>query len=228
MPIKVGIVGNYGTGKSSSILPIGNHKGLPPENTLIINSLGKDLPIKGFNKMYNMGRQNIKSNLDVNNLTKFIYDVYSKKENIKYVVIDDFIYLTTKHLIDKAKEHSFTKYNETAGNVGALMNALNSFSDDVFVFVMFHQELDEYGLRVRSASKMIDKLMNLEGLFTYILFTDTSVGDDGKVSYEFITNTTTNSQGILVPAKSPLGCFEDIRIPNDLGLVVDKINEYRS
>lgn len=228
MPIKVGIVGNYGTGKSSSILPIGNHKGLPPENTLIINSLGKDLPIKGFNKMYNKEKQNIKSNLEVSTLTNHIYNTYNKMENVKYVVIDDFIYLTTKHLIDKAEEHSFTKYNKTAGLVGGLMNALNSFGDDVFVFVMFHQELDEYGLRVRSASKMIDKLMNLEGLFTYILFTDTTVDHEGKVSYQFITNTTTNSNGVVVPAKSPLGCFDDIRIPNDLGLVVDKINEYRS
>lgn len=228
MPIKVGIVGNYGTGKSSSILPIGDHKGLPPENTLIINSLGKDLPIKGFSKMYNKEKKNIVFPKDVSSLTNHINEVYSKMENVKYVVIDDFIYLTTKHLIDKAEEHSFTKYNATAGKIGGLMNALNSFGDDVFVFVMFHQELDEYGLRVRSASKMIDKLMNLEGLFTYVLFSDTTVDHEGKVAYTFITNTTNNSQGVMVPAKSPLGCFDDIRIPNDLGLVVDKINEYRS
>lgn len=227
MPIKIGIVGNYGTGKSSSILPIGDHKGLPPENTMIINSLGKDLPIKGFNKLYNKEKKNIVFPTDVSQASTWIKDHISKMQHVKYVVIDDFIYLTTKHLIDQAEVQGFTKYNATAGKVGNLMNSLNSLGDDVFVFVMFHQELDEHGLRVRSASKMIDKLMNLEGLFTYVLFTDATVGDDGKVSYTFITNTTNNSQGVLVPAKSPLGCFDDIRIPNDLGLVVEKVNEYR-
>lgn len=228
MPIKVGIVGNYGSGKSTSIMPVAGHKGLNPDETLIINSLGKDLPVKGFNKMYNKEKKNIVKPADVNQATTWIRDHISKMKHIKNIVIDDFIYLTTKHLIEQAEVASFQKYNTTVGRIGSVMNALDCLDDDVFVFVMFHQEVTEQGtMRVKSASKMIDSLMNLEGIFTYVLFTDTSVDDNGRAEYSFITNTTNNSQGVLIPAKSPIDCFPKLRIPNDLGLVVDYIKAFR-
>lgn len=43
------------------------------------------------------------------------------------------------------------------------------------------------------------------------------------MSYQFITN----NDGQL-PAKSPLGMFDSLTIPNDLGLVSEKIDAYNN
>ena len=54
-----------------------------------------------------------------------------------------------------------------------------------------------------------------------ILYATCSKGANGVMEYNFVTN----NNGIF-PARSPIGMFDDIMIPNDLGLVSDKVNEY--
>lgn len=70
--------------------------------------------------------------------------------------------------------------------------------------------------------KLLDNAINIEGLFTYVLFTHVEFDEDTqRGTYSFVTNndgTTT--------AKTPMDCFVDRLIPNDLQFVVDKINEY--
>lgn len=67
---------------------------------------------------------------------------------------------------------------------------------------------------------MIDNVITIEGLFTYVLFTQIE-NNDGITSYNFITQ----SDGTTT-AKTPLGCFDTVLIPNDLQYVIDKINEF--
>lgn len=64
-------------------------------------------------------------------------------------------------------------------------------------------------------------MITVEGLFTYVLFTSNKVNDEGIMEYKFITNTDgTNT------AKTPMGCFDELSIDNDLQLVFDRIDEY--
>ena len=44
-----------------------------------------------------------------------------------------------------------------------------------------------------------------------------------KAHYYFVTNKTSE-----YPSKSPIGMFDDIYIPNDLGYVADKIDEFNN
>lgn len=69
---------------------------------------------------------------------------------------------------------------------------------------------------------MLDSVITLEGLFTYVLFTKV-VREDGTnaVNYKFLTN----SDGTCT-AKSPMGLFDEFLIDNDLALVINKIIEY--
>jgi hypothetical protein len=70
---------------------------------------------------------------------------------------------------------------------------------------------------------MIDNMITMEGLFTYVLFTTRLVNDDGIVEYKFITNSDgTNT------AKTPMGCFDSVLIDNDLQYVFNKIDEYNN
>lgn len=67
---------------------------------------------------------------------------------------------------------------------------------------------------------MLDSLITIEGLFTYVLFTKVTNGDNGT-EYRFVTNNDGSST-----AKTPMGLFEERFIDNDLKLVIDRINEY--
>lgn len=70
---------------------------------------------------------------------------------------------------------------------------------------------------------MLDNMITVEGLFTYVLFTHLQTNERGEVSYYFITQSDgTNT------AKTPLDCFETRLIPNNLQYVVDKINEFNN
>ena len=46
-----------------------------------------------------------------------------------------------------------------------------------------------------------------------------------NVNYRFVTNRTI-VDGIEIPAKSPMGLFSELFMPNDLQIVTDRINEY--
>lgn len=49
---------------------------------------------------------------------------------------------------------------------------------------------------------------------------------DDKLEYGFVTNRTLDPRGFEIPAKSPVGMFENLFIPNDMGLVIEKIKKY--
>ena len=70
-------------------------------------------------------------------------------------------------------------------------------------------------------TKMLDQVITLEGLFTYVFFTEVGHDDEGKPSYQF----KTNSDGTCT-AKSPMGLFTDLLIDNDLNFIINKIKEY--
>lgn len=66
-------------------------------------------------------------------------------------------------------------------------------------------------------------MITVEGLFTYVLFTDVQPDSNGAINYSFITKSDgTNT------AKTPLDCFETTKIPNDLQYVIDKITEFNN
>lgn len=68
---------------------------------------------------------------------------------------------------------------------------------------------------------MLDSVITLEGLFTYVLFTRVVLNENNEPSYRFVTN----SDGTCT-AKTPMGLFSDILIDNDLDAVIKRIKEY--
>ena len=59
------------------------------------------------------------------------------------------------------------------------------------------------------------------GLLTVCLYTLVEENKDGSATYSFVTNRYRK-----MPAKSPDGMFAELKIPNNLQLVVDTLNEY--
>jgi hypothetical protein len=69
---------------------------------------------------------------------------------------------------------------------------------------------------------MLDNKITLEGLFTVILYGKQGYDMEAKKpTKQFVTNFDGE-----YPAKSPIGMFNDLYIPNDLGLVAQTIDRY--
>lgn len=75
--------------------------------------------------------------------------------------------------------------------------------------------------------KMLSDKVNLAGLFTIVLYTNVKTNMQGT-TYSFVTNQYIDDRGIYVMAKSPGGMFDEKLIPNDMGFVLQKVEEYNN
>lgn len=216
----IGIVGPTGTGKSTSI------KHLDPKETYIINVAKKELPFKGAEKLYNAENKNYKEVDDANEITRLLRTISEKAPHIKNIIIEDSNYIMGFNMMAKATETGFTKFTIMARDMVDLFREARRLRDDLKVFYFTHPETVEdageiIGYKIKTAGKMIDNQIVLEGLLTVCLYTFVEDSKDGSANYYFLTNRFRK-----YPAKSPDGMFDDIKIPNNLQTVVDKINEY--
>jgi hypothetical protein len=216
----IGIVGATGTGKSTAI------KHLDPKETYIINVAKKELPFKGSEKLYNSENKNYKEIDDANEISRLLRNISDKAPHIKNIIIEDSNYIMGFNIVSKATETGFTKFSLMAKDMVDLFREARKLRDDITVFYLTHPETiedggDIIGYKIKTAGKMIDNQVLLEGLLTVCLYTLVEENKDGSASYNLVTNRYKK-----LPAKSPAGMFEDVKIPNNLQFVVDKINEY--
>jgi energy-coupling factor transporter ATP-binding protein EcfA2 len=216
----IGIVGPTGTGKSTSI------KHLNPKETYIINVAKKELPFKGAEKLYNAENKNYKEVDDANEITRLLKTISEKAPHIKNIIIEDSNYIMGFTVVSKATEVGYTKFSILAKDMVELFREARKLRDDLKVFYFTHPETIEdggeiIGYKIKTAGKMIDNQVVLEGLFTVCLYTHVEEAKDGTINYSFLTNRFRK-----YPSKSPDGMFAEIKIPNNLQTVVDAINEY--
>ena len=204
------ILGESGTGKSCSI------RNLPPEKTFVIKSIDKDLPFKGGNKFHlrvsdNAGQ--IKQWLAQANL----------KDGIKVIIIDDFQYIMCnewmRSLMDKqTKDSEFHKYKKIGHDAWSILMDAMRMRDDISVFILSHTEQDQWGkTKIKTIGKLLDEKVTLEGLVTICLHTKV---EGGKYYLETVNNGSNT-------VKSPMGLFNESKIPNDLNMVIESINIYK-
>ena len=216
----IGIVGATGTGKSTSI------KHLDPKETYVINVAKKELPFKGADKLYNAENKNYKEVDDANEITRLLRTISEKAPHIKNIIIEDSNYIMGFNMIAKATEVGYTKFTLMAKDMVELFREARKLREDLTTFYFTHPETIEdggeiVGYKIKTAGKLIDNQIVLEGLLTICLYTCVDEAKDGGTTYSFLTNRYKK-----YPAKSPDGMFSEIKIPNNLQLVVDKVNEY--
>ena len=216
----IGIVGETSTGKSTSI------KYLNPDETYIINVAKKELPFKGSEKMYNAEKKNYKEVDDANEISRLLKTISEKATHIKNIVIEDSNYIMGFNMVAKATETGYQKFSLMAKDMVDLFRTARMLRDDIIVFYFTHPEVIEdsgeiIGYKIKTAGKLIDNQVLLEGLMTVCLYTFVEEQKDGTANYSFVTNRFRK-----FPAKSPAGMFDEIKIPNNLQVVIDKVNEY--
>jgi len=225
----IAVVGKSGSGKSTSIgqIPELGIKGLNPKTTVIINVAGKDLPFRGWTKVYGgdikSGGNYIETS-DAETVSKVIKYVSESRPDIKDVIIEDGQFIMSFEFMRRAKESGYGKFADIGVNMAKVLESARTTRKDLKVYFMWHPEEDkDLGYKMLTVGKMVNDYLTLEGLFTVILYTNIVKGNDNKVNYQFVTNNDGKS-----PAKSPVGMFKETYIPNDLAFVSQSIDQYNS
>lgn len=218
------VLGKSGTGKSSSV------RGLNPEETLIINVLGKRLPFKGSNGMYNAEKKNLFRIDNYMQVINLLESCNKAAPHIKNIVIDDAIYIMRKEFFQRAKETGYGKFTELAMHFQQLISTCEQLRDDINVFFLLHSEdiiSDKTitGFKVATVGQLLDNQYNPVEVVPMVLYSGIKYDDRGNAAYGFYTHRFMDGV-VEIPAKSPADMFEEDFIPNDLGMVVRAMNEY--
>lgn len=222
------VVGESGSGKSTSL------RNLDSTKTFIVNVARKALPFKGYKKNYITLYQDTETKKFVGNLyntssveqiAKIFKLIDKGMPHIKYVIIDDSQYLMSFEAMDRAFEKGYDKFTQIAQHFYSILKEAMDMRDDLKIFILTHSEntgdVLNPNYKIKTVGKMIDNMITVEGLFTYVLFTARLKDDDGNINYKFMTQSDgTNT------AKTPMGCFKELYIDNDLKYVFDSIDNY--
>jgi predicted peroxiredoxin len=229
------IVGYSGTGKTTSA------ENLPPEETVIISLLGKELPFSGWQKNYltpeaakEQGKKpnfyTAENGKQVIQIFKGLKEAIQKGRNVKNIFIDDGTFAMTNDFMARIDEEGWDKWKEMAHAIFFMVDAAKHMPNDIYIFFTWHPEIEKTGnvfgqqliQKARTLGKLFDeKIGGIEPLFTTVLYTHMDhKSPDPSNKYFFMT------QGVGNTAKSPKDMFGRILIPNDLKLVKDRMIAY--
>lgn len=216
------IAGKTGTGKTSSI------RTLDPKETLILRVINRTLPFK-FNGIYGREQKNMMLTPSYEDVLKAL-EWANKQAHIKNVVITDGTYIIRQEYFKKAQQQGYNKYTEFAVHMQQILKAIQDCREDMKVFMEYHVEnvVNDNGAteyKPSTVGKLLDNQYNILENVDIVLFAQPQY-EDKQIKYGFFTNRTLDRNGAEIPAKSPMGMFEDMFIPNDLALVVKAIDEY--
>ena len=217
------LLGKSGTGKSTSI------KTLDPDETVIVNVLGKKLPFKGSGNLYSIEKKNLFRVEDYQQMINLL-QACNGQARIKNIILDDCIYIMRKEYFKRAKEAGYTKYTELAQHFQQIISTCEQMRDDINVFVILHSEdiqseKTTVGYKVSTIGQLLDSQYNPIEVVPMVLYSAIKFDEKGNPTYGFYTHATMEGT-IQIPAKTPDEMFKEDFIPNDLGAVVKAMNEY--
>jgi hypothetical protein len=210
------ILGESGTGKSTSL------RNLPPEETLVINVLGKPFPFRGAKSKYKPLSQdgltgNYYASDDPSKIQRLIKKVNDERPEIKYLVLDDFGFTISHSFMRKSHINGFGKFADIARETFGVFEAIQGMRDDLHCIMIMHTEVDQNGRhKAKTIGKAIDNYVNIEGTFTYVFHALTAEGN-----YFFLTNNDGQHT-----CKTPKDCFEEMKVDNDLYEIIKVIKAY--
>ena len=216
------ICGKTGTGKTTAI------RNLNPKETVILRVINRTLPFK-FSGKYGKEQKNMFSTPSYEDVLKGLQWA-DKQANVKNIIITDGTYVIRQEFFKKASIKGYEKFTEMAVHMQQILQAIQNLRDDIKVFLEYHVEsntTDSGAIELKPATvgKLLDEKYNILENVDIALFTNPEINDK-EITYGFVTNRTVDRNGAEIPAKSPLGMFEETFIPNDLAIVVKAIDDY--
>lgn len=228
----IAVITPSGFGKSTSYnkIPELGIEGVNPQETLLINVKDKPLPARGWKKNYTPFdltqpplTGNYLATTDHALIIKTMNYFDAKRPDIKNIIIDDGQYLMAEEFMANALKTGFEKFSKMAKNMYDVINAGIKLRHDMnFIFLCHEEEVKDGTFRMKTIGKMLDEKVTLEGLFTIVFYGKTTFNSTEKKSTkQFVTNFDGS-----YPAKSPVGMFPELYIPNDLGAALKIVNSY--
>ena len=171
------LAGFSNSGKSTSL------KYLDHSETFIVSCTNKQLQIPGFRKKYKkvaIEDKKLVGNWLVSNsyekIHKILDIVNRTRPDIKTVVIDDINYCLSGEIMDNALVKGYEKFTMQAKNYYDLITSAGELRDDLTVVFISHIINDGTDIdpqyKMYSSGKMLDKTVNIDGLFSYIIYSE--------------------------------------------------------
>ncbi len=230
---KILILAKSGFGKTTSLgeIPEIGLTGLNPKETYLISCVNKPLPFRNSKAYVITTPDKLKDgNRVITNNAKEIAEIINNLSQSPYknIVLDDANYPSQDYYMANALKGGWDVPKTIGYHMGLIFNAINSIPETKNFIMLAHYEEykdkngDSISYKYKSTGNMIDGYIVPEGKFEIVLY--------GKASFDVkerksIREFVTNDDGTY-PAKSPFGMFNNLYIPNDLGYVINKIEEY--
>lgn len=229
------VLARSGFGKTFSIGHIEQlgHKGLNPQETYVISVTSKPLTFPKSRELYKVVPINAMQDgnrVITNNPEQVAYAIEALLQSpFKNIVVDDFNYLMQDYYMDNALKGGWDTPKKIGYFMGKIFAAIEKYGDsDKNIIILAHgeevpQQDGRVYIKLKTTGKMVDEYCTPEGKFDVTLIGRSRYDAANKsVIKEFLTN----EDEFYASAKSPYGMFDSLYIPNDLGLVVDKVEEY--
>lgn len=223
------LAGLSNSGKSTSL------RTLDPKSTFIISCTNKQLQIPGFRKKYpkvEVKEGKLVGNWLVSNnyaqIEKILKAINKTRPDIKVIVLDDINYLLSNETFENAQTKGYEKFTILAKNYYDLLTDCQLLNDNLTVVVVSH--IENFGtdvdpqFRLWTTGKMLTNQINLDGMFSYIIYSERYIDDDDdEVHYRFKTRTDGNDT-----CRSVSGCFTEKYVEPDMKAIIDRINTFES
>lgn len=149
------------------------------------------------------------------------------RTEITTIVIDDLNYCLSGEIMENALTKGYEKFTVQAKNYYDLIMKAHNLREDLTVVLVSHiindgTDMDPQ-LKLYTSGKMLDKTVNIDGLFSYIIYSERFVNENDEVEYRFKTRTDGNDT-----CRSVAGCFEEKYIAPNLQYVIDTINKFEN
>lgn len=236
---KILVLCDSGFGKSTSLGKIDGLgiKGLKPTETLIISCSDKDLPFPGwannYKKITTSSSGDVEGNFITTNdpatINKTIRYFLKNRPEIKNYVIDDFNFIMQDYYLDHAKTKGYTTFQSIGYDLGQIFKELgNVHKKGLNAIVLAHPEhYEENGVtkfKMKTVGNMVDQYITPSAKFNLVLMGKEEFDErTGEITKHFVTGYDGKVRG-----KAPYGMFDDVYIPNDMGFVVEKVEEYKT
>ena len=209
------------------------HIGLNPKDTYVISVTSKPLTFPKSRELYKVADPNnvASGNRYITNNPEKVAQTLEQllQSPFKNIVVDDFNYLMQDYYMENALKGGWDCPKKIGYFMGKIFDAIEKYGNsEKNVIILAHsEEVPQPDGRIyhklKTTGKMVDEYCTPEGKFDVTLIGKSRYDASAKkVIKEFITN----EDEFIASAKSPYGMFDALYIPNDLGLVVKKVEEY--